>query len=216
MGFRPIRNEAGFSLVELMMVVAIIGTLTAISIPNFQKFQGKARQKEAQLSLAAVYGAEISNRAEFSTFTSCLEQAGFRPEGDRRYYTVGFNAAEAASVTCMDRSGALIACNDSVTIAVTSASGTLCSGGGGAPAAAADQVFAAPLNSIYHQTTATTRIGTATLLTIGGSQLPGIAGDLAIDRFAAAAIGNVANNALIDTWTINENKILINTVLGIL
>lgn len=47
-----ISNSEGFTLVELMIVVAIIGVLAAVAIPNYQKFQAKARQSEAKRSEA--------------------------------------------------------------------------------------------------------------------------------------------------------------------
>ena len=40
-------NKKGFSMIELMVVVAIIGVLAAIGIPQYSKFQAKARQSEA-------------------------------------------------------------------------------------------------------------------------------------------------------------------------
>lgn len=51
-------SKKGFSLIELMIVVTIIGILAAIAVPNYQRFQAKARQSEAKSNLAALYAAE--------------------------------------------------------------------------------------------------------------------------------------------------------------
>ena len=44
--------EMGFSLVELMLVIGIIGILTTMAIPKFQSFLGKAKQSEAKTNMA--------------------------------------------------------------------------------------------------------------------------------------------------------------------
>ena len=46
--FEAVRNRQGFSLTELMIVVAIIGILAVIAIPNFLKYQARAKQSEAK------------------------------------------------------------------------------------------------------------------------------------------------------------------------
>lgn len=53
--FHKIHNEAGFSLVELMIVVGIIGLLATLAIPRFQQFQAKAKMAEAKTSLSHIY-----------------------------------------------------------------------------------------------------------------------------------------------------------------
>lgn len=63
-------DERGFTLVELMIVVAIIGLLAAIAIPNFLSYQLKAKASEAKTSLAAIKTASLSFQAERSCFLS--------------------------------------------------------------------------------------------------------------------------------------------------
>jgi type IV pilus assembly protein PilA len=64
------KRRGGFTLIELMIVVAIIGILAAIAIPNFMRFQLKAKAGEGKTNLAAIRTAEESYMAEFGTYIS--------------------------------------------------------------------------------------------------------------------------------------------------
>ncbi|MDH4229486.1 MAG: prepilin-type N-terminal cleavage/methylation domain-containing protein, partial [Nitrospirota bacterium] len=48
-------NQKGFTLIELMIVVAIIGILAAVAIPNFLQYQAKSKQSEARVLLSGLY-----------------------------------------------------------------------------------------------------------------------------------------------------------------
>jgi type IV pilus assembly protein PilA len=63
-------RRAGFTLIELMIVVAIIGVLSAIAIPAFMRFQLRAKSVEAGINLQAISKAEESHFAEYGSYVS--------------------------------------------------------------------------------------------------------------------------------------------------
>ncbi len=87
-----LKNEQGFTLVELMVVVAIIGLLSAVAVPNFKKYQARSRTTEAKLQLAAVYTAQQAFYAQYNMYAGCLNYMGYNPDEERanRYYAIGF------------------------------------------------------------------------------------------------------------------------------
>ena len=64
------RSNKGFTLIELMIVVAIIGILAAIAIPNFLRFQLKSKSSEGKVNVAAIRTAQESYLAEFGVYVS--------------------------------------------------------------------------------------------------------------------------------------------------
>jgi type IV pilus assembly protein PilA len=98
---KKLNNESGFTLVELMIVVAIIGVLSAVAVPNFKKYQAKAKTSEAKVQLAAAYTALQAFYGDFGIYAHCLGYMGYDPfnETNNRYYMVGFSETQAIDAT---------------------------------------------------------------------------------------------------------------------
>src|SRR5260370_17279830 len=68
-----------------MIVVAIIGILAAIAIPNFIKFQARSKQSEAKANLKASFTAEKAYMQEKDNYNTMINIVGFSPERNNRY-----------------------------------------------------------------------------------------------------------------------------------
>ncbi len=77
--------QKGFTLIELMIVVAIIGILAAIAIPNFLKFQARSKQSEVKANMKAIFTGEKAMYAEQDTYSASITDIGFLPERGNRY-----------------------------------------------------------------------------------------------------------------------------------
>ncbi len=83
-------KKRGFTLIELMIVVAIIGILAAIAIPNFIRFQARSKQGEAKSNLKSMFTAERSFYQEKDRYSGQVDEIGFSPERGNRYvYRLG-------------------------------------------------------------------------------------------------------------------------------
>jgi prepilin-type N-terminal cleavage/methylation domain-containing protein len=121
---RRSNRQHGFTLVEIMITVAIIGILAAIAIPAFSNYQNRSRRAEAFANLGAIAKLEKSYFSEYSVYvavpvsqpgggnpvtkrpwTALADAAfgtvGFHPDGDVLYdYDVNVDAAQCPRLDC--------------------------------------------------------------------------------------------------------------------
>ena len=178
----------GFSLIELMIVVAIIGVLAAIAIPNFRTYQARARTSEAKMSLSGVWTAETAFQQENGTFATCLDQMGVTNDlSANRFYTFGFDTTDPAVANSFAPAGTASPCN------ATTAAGTTGTG-------------------ISHV------IATKFVASTGTSDvavMPALGGDITAGTFTAFAAGNIStDDDDLDQWTIDNDKNLVHTVIS--
>jgi type IV pilus assembly protein PilA len=84
--YRQVKSQKGFTLIELMIVVAIVGILAAIAIPNFLNYQAKSHQTEVRTMLSSIYAGMIFYGTTNSTYVGAtLPDIGFTYTGSLRY-----------------------------------------------------------------------------------------------------------------------------------
>ena len=87
----PKTGQEGFSLVELMVVVAIIGILSALAIPKLRVFQAKARQAEAKTNLSHIYTLEQSYFGDNDSYAKLDAVGNGKCGAENEENDLGFN-----------------------------------------------------------------------------------------------------------------------------
>lgn len=175
------RNEKGFSLIELMIVVVIIGILSTIAVPQYQRFQTKARQSEAKSNLSSLYTTEKAFQAEWNQYYGDFNALGFTVAG-----VLGYNIGFANGAAVGPATHPVLAYRAA---AVTFNANVLCGAPGVANTASAEcdlgvgaSPGALPATNV-----------------INNAAVP-------IATFAAGARGNIDADAIFDQWQINQLK----------
>jgi len=93
-----LKSQKGFTLIELMIVVAIIGILAAIAIPNFLTYQLKSRQAEAKTNLQAIKTSEVAFQAERGCFVGITAEGVVAPVAGTKSAPFTWGVGGAATV----------------------------------------------------------------------------------------------------------------------
>lgn len=182
---KMLNNNKGFSLIELMVVVAIIAILASFAIPQYQNFQAKARQKEGVMQLSAYYTAAAATFVEAGVYYGQFPVTGFQPAGQLHYrVTAGAGTAVAPAglqwPACLDTSAATATAANCGTAQFV----------GTWTEVVAGAFRAAPVVTCAPRTT-----------------------NAAFTACASARIST--NNTLADEWSITQRKLITNVMSGI-
>lgn len=89
----------GFTLIELMIVVAVLAILAVIALPSYQRYIMEARRSDGQAGLQRIQLAQEKWRTNHGSFTTALADLGQNGTSDEGHYTLRVTAASATGYT---------------------------------------------------------------------------------------------------------------------
>ncbi len=90
-------RQAGFTLLELVMVLVIIGILVALGVPGFFKTVERSRMSEATRMLGVIRMAQMRYYAEHATFTSNMDELDIDKAEGKFFNLVDFSLSSGCT-----------------------------------------------------------------------------------------------------------------------
>lgn len=103
---RIVTDRQGYSLVEILVVVVIIGILAMIAIPRFTNIANRAKMVEAQTMLSQVHTLQQAYFYQYDRYAETLDQIGFEQatlitEGGNARYLISIEQADSEKFTAL-------------------------------------------------------------------------------------------------------------------
>lgn len=99
-----LHNSSGFTLIELMLVVVILGILATLATGSFLSYQAKAKQAEAKTNISSVAETAVTYKAEYGTYVTDWSGLGWQAHGTTRY-RYWYNGIAAAGTPSTPETG---------------------------------------------------------------------------------------------------------------
>lgn len=90
---RSFPDSGGFTLTELMTVLAIVSLLIAVGVTSYSRFIAKAKSVEAEIALSEIHRLEQIHYASTGTYTTNIDELGFKPFQPLKYYSLSVQVA---------------------------------------------------------------------------------------------------------------------------
>lgn len=192
-------SNKGFTLVELLIVVAIIGVLASQGVPAYKRMIQKSRKGEAQVMLGNIATAESAFFSEYGMYGTNLARMGAAMDGNNFIYAAGLV--------------------DSVCAKITASTTAIMPKSADAPSVPA---------SYYTDLDNNNKIGRSTQAVCKAATMPADTTAPKYNAYTATATGFVRGGdaatlngcsgaiANCDQWSINSNRVMTNDVDGVL
>ncbi len=89
------RRIAGFTLIELMIVLAVIAILATLAYPSYLGYVQRARRADGQVALQRVMVAQEKWRTGHSSYASALSDLGLETSSEAGRYSLSLSAVTA-------------------------------------------------------------------------------------------------------------------------
>jgi prepilin-type N-terminal cleavage/methylation domain-containing protein len=104
---RKLNNKKGFTLIELMIVIAIIGILAAIAIPNFISYRNKSYCSQAESDARGVASAiaDFYSDPDNTALVATTDLEGINPKNGMSQVSISGDPNATIVVTVNDSTG---------------------------------------------------------------------------------------------------------------